>query len=94
MVPMNSHSSQSPKLPNSAPDGFFADYGNRADIAREEGLSRARVTQLFGLLELDAETRNGILLGVVNMSIREALRSGEAARESPAPAQRPRAAPC
>lgn len=48
---------------------------SRAEIARREGLSRARVTQLFRLLELPDDTRQQLLDGGRNLSIRAALAS-------------------
>lgn len=47
----------------------------RADIARREGVSRARVTQLMRLLRLRETDRVAILRGDRVCSVREALRS-------------------
>jgi len=46
----------------------------RADIARREGLSRARVTQVMALLGLPADVQARLLDGQEQWSIREALR--------------------
>jgi hypothetical protein len=44
----------------------------RSDIARREGISRARVTQILGLLNLPKDTQLALLEGRVELSIREA----------------------
>ena len=49
----------------------------RADIARREGLTRARITQILGLLKLPDDVKALLIAGhdeVAGMSIREALR--------------------
>ena len=51
---------------------------NRAGIARREGYTRARVTQVMGLLDLPEQLRGRLLTGdeaVAGMSVREALRA-------------------
>ncbi len=51
---------------------------NRAGIARREGYTRARVTQVTSLLGLPEELRGRLLGGdeaVAGMSVREALRA-------------------
>lgn len=46
----------------------------QADIARREGVSRARVTQMLALLDLDEAKRAELLRGDLMWSIRRALR--------------------
>ena len=46
----------------------------RAGIARREGLSRARVTQVMALLDLPADVQQRLLNGEERWSIRTALR--------------------
>ena len=46
----------------------------RADIARRERLTRARVTQIMSLLKLDEDTKAMLQDGVGDWSIRQALR--------------------
>jgi len=46
----------------------------RADIARREGLSRARVTQAMALLDLPDDVQQRLLDGEEQWSIRQALR--------------------
>lgn len=46
----------------------------RADIARREGLSRARVTQVMALLDLPDDVQQQLLDGDERWSIRRALR--------------------
>lgn len=45
----------------------------RADIARREGISRARVTQLMKLLDLGNDVREAIQAGEMICSVREAI---------------------
>ena len=45
----------------------------RAQIARREGLSRARVTQLMRLLELPGDLQASLLDGSARLSVRAAL---------------------
>lgn len=47
---------------------------SRADIARREGVTRARVTQVLKLLDLDADVQEALLDGEVVWSINRALR--------------------
>lgn len=46
----------------------------QADIARREGMSRARVTQLLSMLDLGAEEQDAVLRGHLVWSIRRALK--------------------
>lgn len=46
----------------------------KADIARREGLSRARVTQVMALLDLPDDVQQRLLDGEEQWSIRRALR--------------------
>ena len=46
----------------------------QADIARREGVTRARVTQVLSLLDLDDQKQEEVLRGDVMWSIRQALR--------------------
>lgn len=50
-----------------------AGLATRADIARREGVSRARVTQLMKLLDLGHDVREAILSGEKVCSVREAI---------------------
>lgn len=45
----------------------------RADIARREGVSRARVTQILRLLGLPDKLQRELLAGTIALSIRGAL---------------------
>ena len=47
---------------------------NRAGVARREGVSRARVTQVMSLLDLPEDVQQRLLTGEVIWSIRKALR--------------------
>ena len=47
---------------------------SQADIARREGLSRARVTQLLSMLDLGPEQQEALLRGHLMWSIRRALK--------------------
>jgi ParB-like chromosome segregation protein Spo0J len=58
-----------------------AEIVTRAGIARREGLSRARVTQLLGLLELGAADIRALEAGVITTN--EALRRARARRTEP-----------
>lgn len=47
---------------------------SRAQIARREGLSRARVTQLMKLLDLPGHLQEALATGRTHMSTRQAVR--------------------
>ena len=47
---------------------------NRADIARRELVSRARVTQILAMLELGPDVQKDLLDGTSQWSVRKALR--------------------
>jgi hypothetical protein len=53
---------------------------NRADLAREAGLTRARVTQLLALIDLPPRERAALRGGDVDVSVNEALRRAGARR--------------
>ena len=54
----------------------------RADIARREGISRARVTQIMSLLSLPPDEQSAILNGERLFSIREAIQLAGASKTS------------
>ena len=49
-------------------------FGTRAEIARHEGVSRARLSQVMGLLRLDAELQQEVLTGVYGVVADRTLR--------------------
>jgi hypothetical protein len=51
---------------------------NKAGIAKREGVTRARVTQIMKLLNLDEEVQEALLDGEVVWSINQALREAGA----------------
>lgn len=51
---------------------------NKAEIARREGFSRARVTQVMRLLDLPPDVQQALVAGEIAWSVRRALREVDA----------------